>query len=52
MNNDKFGGGIKVLYKGYYYKVRIEGRRKFIRTKHEGDVPLSQVKKQKMQKKK
>lgn len=38
----KNGGGVaKVLYKGYYYKVRTDGRRKFIRTKHEGDVALA-----------
>lgn len=34
----------KVLYKGYYYKVRTQGRRRYITTKHEGDVPLSKVK--------
>jgi hypothetical protein len=52
VKTDQSGGGVngKVFYKGYYYKVRTESRRKFIRTKHEGDVPLSHVKKQKNKK--
>lgn len=35
----------KILYKGYYYKLRTEGKRTFIRTKHEGEVSLSIIKK-------
>lgn len=39
------GGFGKVFYKGYYYKIRIAGSKKFILTKHEGEVPLHLVKK-------
>lgn len=36
---------IKVFYKGYYYKVRVEGKRQHINTKHEGRVSLTIVRK-------
>lgn len=42
------GGNIstsKIFYKGYYYKLRKEGKRTFILTKHEGEVSLSIIKK-------
>jgi hypothetical protein len=40
----------RIFYKGYHYKIRQEGRRKFIKTKG-GDVSVSDVKKwQKTQK--
>jgi hypothetical protein len=35
----------KILYKGYYYKIRVEGRKKFILTKKEGQVSLADAKK-------
>ena len=35
----------RIFYKGYYYKPRFEGRRKFIITKHEGEVLVSAVNK-------
>jgi hypothetical protein len=35
----------KILYKGYYYKIRTEGRKKFILTKKEGQVSLADAKK-------
>lgn len=37
------GGAQKVFYKGYHYKIRTEGRKKFIQTKHEGAVSLAKV---------
>jgi hypothetical protein len=39
------GGSNKVFYKGYYYKIRKDGRRKVIKTKKEGLVSISDVKK-------
>lgn len=38
------GGSHKVFYKSYYYKVRIDGRKKYIVTKSEGVVPIKTVK--------
>ena len=39
------GATTKILYKGYYYKIRTEGRKKFILTKKEGQVSLADAKK-------
>jgi hypothetical protein len=41
-----FGGTNRILYKGYYYKIRKDGKKQYIQTKHEGQVSLSQVKRQ------
>lgn len=34
----------KILYKGYHYKIREEGRKKYIITKREGQVSLADAK--------
>lgn len=39
----QYGGMGKVFYKGYYYKVRKEGRKLFIKTKNEGDISFTKV---------
>jgi len=39
----QYGGIGKVFYKGYYYKVRKQGRKLFIKTKNEGDISFTKV---------